>query len=243
MNLLSVIIYNIGSRLGKYPSLFFFWRRVFRPNTVDYLVNEETDLVIEGFPRSGNTFAVAAFLLSQASEVKLAHHTHKPANVIQAIRLTIPAIVIIRNPLDAIVSLTIRHPEINPRLGLRSYIRFYRQLYPYRKGFLIAQFEEVINDFGQIIRRVNTRFDTSFDIFHHTEENVQACFKMIEEMDKSDTGREHITASKVARPSDERENKKKTTKQVINRNAVMRKLLQEAGEIYQDWTGEHNGAR
>jgi hypothetical protein len=46
--------------VGEHPFLFFNFYGL-RPRYLDLLVDRTTQLVIEGFPRSGNTFAVVAF--------------------------------------------------------------------------------------------------------------------------------------------------------------------------------------
>src|SRR5207247_8264431 len=46
----------------------------------------ETEICIEGFPRSGNTFAVIAFQQAQTRTVSIAHHVHAPGSVIGAAR-------------------------------------------------------------------------------------------------------------------------------------------------------------
>jgi hypothetical protein len=58
-------------------------------------VSRTTQLVIEGYPRLGNTFAVVAFLQAQKEDVRIAHHLHAPAQVIRAARWRIPTIVLI----------------------------------------------------------------------------------------------------------------------------------------------------
>ena len=50
--------------LGRYPALFFYIYGI-RPRNRRQLVREKTQLVIEGFLRSANTFAVEAFKFAQ----------------------------------------------------------------------------------------------------------------------------------------------------------------------------------
>jgi pimeloyl-ACP methyl ester carboxylesterase len=57
-------------------------------------ISPETDVVIEGFPRTGNTFAVTAFVMAQPGFVSVAHHVHVPAQVISAERLGVPALLL-----------------------------------------------------------------------------------------------------------------------------------------------------
>lgn len=61
--------------ISHYPWLYFPIQRL-RPQRRDLVVARDTEIVIEGYPRSANTFAVAAFLLAQGRPVKIAHHLH-----------------------------------------------------------------------------------------------------------------------------------------------------------------------
>lgn len=94
-----------------------------------------TELVIEGFPRSGNTFAGAAFTVVQGRPVTLGRHMHRPAQVIAAARRGLPTLVFIRRPSDAVLSLVIRHPHISIAKALNDYIRFYTAIMPYSHAY------------------------------------------------------------------------------------------------------------
>jgi len=165
----------------------------------------DTEIVIEGFSRSANTFAVVAFTFAQGRPVKIARHLHAPAQVIAAVRREIPCIVLIRNPRDAVLSLLVREPYISAERALKDYIRFYRTVAPYRDKFVVGRFAEVTTDFGEVIRRVNAHFGTNFKPFEHTEQNLQKVFQIVEEMDKQDTGLREVKEETVARPSAYRE--------------------------------------
>ena len=98
--------YRVRQYLGLYPFLFLPAARLLgNRRRREFLVSPSTDLVIEGFPRSGNTFAVAAFVLSQPRPVRIAHHHHVPAQVIYAVKRGIPVLVVVRKPDDAVLSL------------------------------------------------------------------------------------------------------------------------------------------
>jgi hypothetical protein len=144
------------------------------------VIDRATDVLIEGYPRSANNFAVAAFLMAQRRPVRIAHHVHAPAHVIAAIRARIPALVLARHPEDAVLEFVIRRPSLSVRQAIRGYLRFYRPLLPHRARLVVGSFRDVTSDFGAVIRRVNERFGTSFTEFEHTAENVRACFDEIE---------------------------------------------------------------
>lgn len=201
------------------------------------VVDKDTELVIEGFPRSGNTFAFVAFSLAQNREPKLAHHLHAPAQVLWAVKNRIPALVLIRDPEDAIISYVIHTPEMSLRQALRNYIRFYSRLAPYRNYFVIARFEEVIRDFGRVIQNVNTKFGTSFLTFEHTDENLKDCFEIIELQNTSDRGDRNFSERTVARPSLAREKNKKAIRELIG-NSSFKHLVADARDIYKELTAK-----
>ena len=60
--------------------------------------NHATQLVIEGYPRSANTYAVVAFAAVQPERPRIAHHLHVAAQVLAAVDRDIPTMVLIRRP-------------------------------------------------------------------------------------------------------------------------------------------------
>jgi hypothetical protein len=200
-------LYELKTLVAPHPGLALPLARWRARRGHGEAVGPGTELVIEGYPRSGNNFALAAFRLAQGRPVRVAHHTHAPATVMVAVRRSIPALVLIRDPEEAVLEFVIRRPELSPAGALRGYIRFYRPLLPYRGGFVVGAFSEVTTDFGAVIRRVNDRFGTAFAPFEHTEENVRACFRAIEEHYRAVGTLERFEAV-VARPSPERDRMK-----------------------------------
>lgn len=90
-------------------------------------VSQDTEIVIEGFPRSANTFAVVASTQAQgARPIRIAHHLHAEAQVLAGVERKLPVIVLIRQPEDAIRSLKIAFPDQDENRMLRLYLRFYR---------------------------------------------------------------------------------------------------------------------
>jgi hypothetical protein len=193
--------FEARSIAGRYPSIYLpIARRRHRGEPV----TRHTELVIEGFPRSGNTFCTAAFGSVQSRPVRVARHEHVPAQVIAAARAGIPALVLIRRPGDAVLSLVIQHPEVTVRQVARAYVRFYRPLLRYRGRFVVATFEEVVTDLGEVIGRLNARFGTGFDAFRHTPENVERCLAEIELQNRAVWTDESLLQRKGAFPSERR---------------------------------------
>ena len=195
----------LQTHAGKHPAAFYGLYRLARKDQAR-VVTPETQLVIEGFPRSANSFARVAFNRAQKGTVRIATGLHVPAQVIRAARWRIPTLVLIRRPKDAVLSFAIRDP-ISVEQALRYYLSFYETVEDYGDAYVLGNFEEVTGDFGCVIRRINDRFGTSFSPFRHTERNVEAVLARVERNSKRKFG-EKDWENKASRPVAARENKK-----------------------------------
>jgi hypothetical protein len=169
------------------------------------IVGPGTDVLIEGYPRSANQFAVAAFRLAQGRPVSIAHHTHAPGHILAALELGVPAIVLIRDPQESVLEFAIVRPSLTIRQALRGWVRFYATLVPHRNRFVIGTFPEVTGDFGAVIRRLNEQTGTAFQEFDHTEENVRECFRQMDAYWHERAGARSPIEAYVGRPSEERD--------------------------------------
>jgi hypothetical protein len=195
------------------------------------LLAPDTDLLIEGYPRSANSFAVAAFQMAQDGQVRVAHHVHAPAHVLSAVRAGCPALVLVREPEEAALEVVVARPTRTVRQALRGWIRFYRPLVSASAGFVIGSFSEVTVDFGSVIRTVNQRFGTVFREFTHTEERVQACFEAMDAYWRERVGRGEMLERLVGRPSPLRDELKETLRPELDDRRVAR-IRAEAHELY-----------
>jgi len=177
-NLLYRVRYDLRTLAGSYPALYIPIVRHMR-SSKERFIGPETELVIEGFPRSGNTFTQAAFEFAQHREVRTAHHLHAPAQVIEAVRHKVPTLIVIRPARNAVVAWTMTDQRLGLRQVLRGYLRYHRAIEPYAENCVMARFDQVTSDLGAVIRRVNGRFGTDFDEFPHTPENVEKVFDIL----------------------------------------------------------------
>lgn len=214
------------------------YRRFARPR--DLAVAKDSALCLEGYPRSGNTFAAVAFEMSQPTPQRIAHHLHSPAQVVQAVKWRIPTVVLIRDPHDAVVSLGVyrggvrpadRLPKMLPEM-LSRWISFYEAIEELRSGYVLATFEDVTTDFGQVTRRVNERFGTDFGVFEHTVENAKYVLDNIAAL-KGPRRRGVLNERQVARPSEERNGLKAQVSTALLDNDHNKRLLAAASSVYQ----------
>jgi hypothetical protein len=124
---------------------------------------------------------------AQGGFVRVGNHTHSPANLIRGVRLGKPALLVIRDPKDAILGYCAWCDETEGELPnylkavqlkafARRYVQFHKKLLPYLGSIVVADFQDVIKDYGRVIERVNERYDATFKLFEHTKENQQALF-------------------------------------------------------------------
>lgn len=194
-------------------------------------VQPDTAITIEGYPRCGNTYSVAAFRTSNPVDQHVASHLHAPAHVMRAVRLHVPVIVLIREPAGACLSQIIRRPTLKLLTALLDYISFYEAVWPLRGQYVIGDFPVVTSDFGAVIEAVNQRFDTSFKPYDHTPENEAATFAIVEVMNRKESFGA-VVETQVARPSPVREQLKKDLAQQLDRAAI-RPVLERARGVYE----------
>lgn len=232
--------YEIRNVIADYPPVYLPLARLKSGTPAAQVVEDDTGLTIEAWPRSGNTFAEQAFRMAQPRPVKLAHHFHAPAQVIAAARRGLPVLVIVRDPVDAACSFVIREPAITLQQALRSWIRFHVRIMPYRDRYLVATFAQVTTDFGRVMRRVNARFGSGFGVFEHTPENVEACFGAIESNNRQRFGGGRIVETGIARPSAARQSRKHALETELKTGELSPLVYRARGLYgqYRAWAGD-----
>jgi len=218
--------------LGEYPRLYYPVMRHHR-RYKELLITDGTELVIEGYPRSGNTFAVAALQFAQPRPLNIARHTHAPAQVMEGVRLCLPTLVIVRNPRDAAVSLVIREPGVTLPHAFERYRQYHERIHSCRSGFLVALFDEVTTGFGAVVERFNNAFGLSLTPFPHTPANRDAVFKIVEDMERKDFAGV-LREDRVARPSEWREGLKARLADEVAR-ATYGTLVRECDRLYEEY--------
>ena len=218
--------------VGRHPFLFYNFYRL-KPTYRDLLVDRKTQIVIVGFPRSGNTFAVVAFQQAQREHVRVAHHLHMPAQVVRAAQWGIPTLLLARKPTDAVLSLVVREPWVSIRQALKHYISFYEKAAEYRDSLVVGFFEEVTRDYGTVLERVNAKFGTGFSPFVHSEENVKCVFDHIEEVHRARRGG-RLDEKVITHPSAVKARLKDALKKELEAPEV-RKLTARAEAVYESF--------
>lgn len=208
------------------------------PEMRDLRLTRRTALLIDGYMRSANTYAVFAFRHSNGPAVGLAHHLHRPIVFRRAIALGVPALLTIRQPLGVMASMVQFAPENSITDVLHTYRLFYQELEPVLDDLVVADFAEITADFGAVVRRLNERFGTSFVPYLKTEANDRAVFSEVERFSARYFGQDRFE-TKVSRPSAQRVD---SGEYLSRLGGVQRELLERATETYDRIVSRGGGA-
>ncbi|HEU5449735.1 MAG TPA: hypothetical protein VFW57_12045 [Acidimicrobiia bacterium] len=165
-----------------------------------FLVDGDTDIVIESYQSCGNTFARKAMEHANP-QVRIASHSHSWANVARGLRLGKPVVVLMRHPIDAVASHAVRMHLDDLGKELHRYHRFFDRVTPVAERVVLAPFDVTVNRFGDVIAEVNRRYSTSFRPYDHTDPAAKAA--VFEEMDREamSSASELDRVWRVARPN------------------------------------------
>tara|TARA_Y100001935_G_C17248698_1_gene479769 strand:- start:88 stop:756 length:669 start_codon:yes stop_codon:yes gene_type:complete len=147
---------------SKYRSseYFIYFNKVRYPKKC---INKNTNITIDGFERSANTYSLYYFK-ELNKDTKIAHHSHSYQQMIHSLEKKIPTILLIRNPYDAIISSYIYHFQKVPvQLLADTWINFYKPLIPFKDNLIVSDFNTTISNFSKIISLANDKYDTKFN--------------------------------------------------------------------------------
>lgn len=189
------------------------------------LVTPTHNVVLEGYPRSGNSFAVRAFLHSNGTEKDwaIATHFHSFAQVSLAAKWKRPTAVFVRNPREAVLSLAAHsvmknHYSLDDSRSLEHYfvqslsryIDFHKSLLSIADQVVISDFSTTTSDFSLVIKKLNQKFDTDFR-FEEDHSRIQdGVFKI---------GAKHLS------PDEERSDIKRLMENFLEKEAISKKLF------------------
>lgn len=218
--------YLLAHKASNYPALFSPISKVMTGK--DWFAGKHTDIVIDGFPRCANTYATFAFDIAQTKRLNIAHHIHKKSQFLVAAKYNTPAILLIRNPADCISSLLVRQPKYTPDALFKGYVFLYGGLLSLN-SYVVADFENTLNDYASIIKIVNEKFGKDFNLYQKTEENEQKLKQIIHTQDEL-IGAED-SQQRVAYPDAERKQVSLKIKEELL-SSKYKNLLDECNEIY-----------
>jgi len=230
--------HHVVAFLRRQPVVFPLLLR-FRRGRRELLASPTTDLVIDGYMRSANTFAYHAFRRGNPDAV-VAHHLHSTLQFTRAARFGVPALLLVRSPDDAVASAVVQAPTLSTSVALREWTAFYRSVWPFRDQYVIGRFDEVTNEFSSVIRRVNDAFGAAFVEYESSEQSDAQVFDTIDRdfAEKQSPRSSEQVESFIGRPSEHRTSRLDDVKSAMAHDIAHPTLLPEALELYQRYCDE-----
>lgn len=112
------------------------------------------DIALEGFGRSGNTFATTALRMSQPRPLRIISHFHYPIAVGRPADAGLPVCVVLRQPVDSIASYC-QYSSWGPQRFIDDFIAWHRYVLPWLDRICVVRFEDFTADFNRLVRAVN----------------------------------------------------------------------------------------
>ena len=128
--------------------------RRYKPHLV---CGPDTDLVIEGYPRSSNSFTIwmLEVLQGQGPYLRIAHHIHAIENLRLGVHFGKPLVVLARPAEDAILSYII-YSDRSVEFATERYEQFFPGVLSLPVRPVVIPFEIVTGDFNKVVTRINT---------------------------------------------------------------------------------------
>lgn len=203
--MLARLRFDIWCILGSYPYGLNVISALKKDRCV---VNRNTEVVIEGFPRSGNTFAYAVFCAMQDHDVCIAHHIHGAAQIFAAQKLDVPVLFLLREPLAACASLMARQPALTALQVLKWYNQFHTCISKEVENIAFICFDDLVRQPAIIVERLNDKFGTNFRRKPYNLELQKVVHAKVREMDAVDTTKHRDKSASIGWPSRRRSAKK-----------------------------------
>ncbi len=235
---------------SSYLLLKLRWREL----TIFY--NNDYDVLVDGYPRSSNTYTWYMFLISQkhtishgiasvqvprSSGVKLKGHIHIAAFVIHAAQHQKPICFLIRRPDKAIVSWHIAyHTDFEELKGdnqtleerLDYYIAYHKAVLPYKKSMYIANFDRTTKDFKSVVAGLIEHYGLELSLDFDSEATDLEAKKQIHLFNTTSSG--NINMQALHLPSESRAAEQTRLTEELNSSKYAVKLA-EAWRLYQEF--------
>ena len=211
----------------KASPIFYSAQGLFRSRKVRRLyVSSTTDVLIDGFPRSANTYSVVCFAKAQSLPCVISHHTHAVANILRGVKLGIPTILLVREPLDAASSFAL-YSGTCPIESLQMWLGFYSRCLRVLDSCVVAEFSSVVSDFGVIVEELNRKHSTRFAVPIMSQEAEKSIRQDIDDLAKFGD----FSELQVARPSAVRHKRAKEVRAKMEMDA---RLCDRARRVYEE---------
>lgn len=183
---------RLRNQLAEADRLYLPLARLARPA---HAVGPDTQLVVEGFPRSANSW-IEGCVREAWPGLRVAQHLHAAASLRAAARRGLPAMLLLRAPDAAVASLLLREPAVyDPSLGFEEYVRFHAGLTGAVDRLLVVPFEAATGPFPAVAQALVARFALDWPAPAWDAAREAGAWAHVDRLTRDRVGRAHVSYS------------------------------------------------
>jgi len=142
-------------------------------------VHRGTKILVDGFPRSANTWTSFAFQ-ELVGHGQVASHLHSSQSIRTAARLGVPCVLLVRDPDEAVASGLTFDGAVQARTAFATWARYYEVAVKAADKVVVVDFKTAVSDFPEVVRRVNERYGTGFSVAEAEQLDKDTIFDRID---------------------------------------------------------------
>ena len=161
----------------RYNELIFKLVTFFKPPKSFQMrspVTKSTDIVVEGFPRSSNTFLTVALQNLLGEGVSIANHYHSSVQFSLGYKLKKPMVLVVREPLNCLVSNLLYYPNRSRVEIIDDYILFHENIRQYLPSIFVVDFNDVTTNPLGLIAKISDEFDLKIDTASYDQDTFSS---------------------------------------------------------------------
>lgn len=148
------------------PKLYAAYARL---GGLQFQLTETTQVLVDSYPRSANSFFEAAFTRAHGGRLEVAHHSHAAGQVLMGVKRGLPAIVLLREPRGAIASFYEMNDGDYPiELCTREYVVFYTALRSVIDRLVVVETATLENRFFALMTLLRDRYGLNVEPYEIT---------------------------------------------------------------------------
>ena len=186
--------------IKRTPFLYRIAKHLRDERAEELLCNRNSDLCLEGYSSSGNSFTYNLLLRLNPS-IRIGHHCHSVANIKLALAYGVPAVFLVRHPESAVSSRVVRF-GVDVGQALIEYVDFYEYVRKNADRIIVVRFEDIVNDTAGSVCRIAEASRIEFNLDDLEAKKTEALAYLDE------WSRKRGIPERASLPRDEREKKK-----------------------------------
>jgi len=231
------MIYRLYLKLRSFISNYYFLNFIFfkiypyiRKNYKEKIINKNSDICIEGYKRSGNTYFISLLEYKNKKKISIASHIHNKFQIQRAIKLNKPIIFLIRDPIMVINSAVNRNEDFDPSQLIKDYIQIYQ--YAYKKSDLIMfiNFKDFTNNkkINNLLKTIQINYPNLFNFKKFDKFDNDKIKNIVIEKDKVYLQKksQELDHNKLSIPSQKKQNKLLQLENLDKANKIYQSLLE-----------------